>query len=453
MSKYEKYKASGIDWIGVVPKHWKRKRFRYCFDNGKGLSITKENLIETGIPCVNYGEIHSKYGFIVDPEKDELLCVDEKYLETNQSSLLSNGHFVFADTSEDIEGSGNFTHLIGNHKIFAGYHTIVSRLKINAHPRYVAYFFDSVAYRNQIRSEVQGVKVFSILFFPEFTEQLSIANYLDHQTQKIDRLISNKKAQAEKLKELRQIEINNAVTKGLPAEAAVKAGLDPNIEMKDSGIEWMGEIPEHWQSLRLKHISSVRGRIGFRGYTTEDLVEETEGAITIGATHITSNGLIDLSAPIYISWNKYYESPEIMVELGDLIIVQRGSTVGKVGVVITDFGKSTINPSVVLIRPNKRIDTQYLFFYIISDLISKTVSLLTSSTAIPMISQEQIENFEILLPPISEQQRIVEYLKAKTEAIDKLIKNISTQIEKLQELRKIKIYEAVTGKINVNEYA
>lgn len=213
-------KDSGVEWIGQVPEHWEVKRFRNLFDFGKGLSITKENLQDEGIPCVNYGEIHSKYGFEVIPERDELKCVDSKYLVFN-NSMLNKGDFVFADTSEDIEGSGNFTYLNSSTRIFAGYHTVITRLKIMAIHRYIAYYFDSLSFRNQIRNKVKGVKVFSItqsilkgtfVLLPNLKEQQQIADYLDTQTAKIDQAIALKTAHIEKLKEYKSVLINDVVT-------------------------------------------------------------------------------------------------------------------------------------------------------------------------------------------------------------------------------------------------
>lgn len=107
---YSAYKSSGVEWIGEIPEGWTEKRFCFLFSFKKGLSITKENLQDEGVPCVNYGEIHSKYGFEVDPKRHELKCVSADYLKNGQNSLLNYGDFVFADTSEDIEGSGNFTY-------------------------------------------------------------------------------------------------------------------------------------------------------------------------------------------------------------------------------------------------------------------------------------------------------------------------------------------------------
>ena len=175
-------------YLVKLPLLWKAVRFRHLFSFGKGLNITKENLQESGIPCVNYGEVHSKYGFEITPQKHALKYVSEDYLKKSKRSLLSKGDFVFADTSEDIEGSGNFTQLISEDIIFAGYHTVICRPIGENNHRYLAYFIDSRSFRNQIRRAVKGVKVYSItktilkntnLCLPEIEEQVAIATFLD----------------------------------------------------------------------------------------------------------------------------------------------------------------------------------------------------------------------------------------------------------------------------------
>ena len=446
MSRYKTYKPSGIDWIGEVPEHWERKRFRYCFENSKGLSITKENLVEYGIPCVNYGEIHSKYGFKVNPEVNELLCVDEKYLETNQSSILSEGDFVFADTSEDIEGSGNFTHLVGNQKIFAGYHTIISRLKIKSIPRFIAYYFESVSFRNQIRKEIQGVKVFSItnkilkdtiLFLPEYSEQLTIANYLDNQTQKIDRLIVNKKAQAEKLKELRQIEINHAVTKG----------LNPSAEMKDSGIEWLGKIPKHWEKRKIATNFQTIGSGTTPDAGNEEYYDETGKYYFVNTGDLKDCEIYDCEKKITEEAFTKFTSLKLF-PVNTLLIAMYGATIGKVGILKTE---ATTNQACCALANSYRFNIDYMFYFFIG--IREDIIRLSYGGGQPNISQDTIKQLRIPCPPKDEQLQIVEHLQKRTTAIDQLIKNIEAQIEKLQELRKIKIYEAVTGKIKVNAYA
>ena len=215
-------KKSGIEWLGDVPEHWEIIKNKYILEFSKGLTITKENLMDDGIPCVSYGEIHSKYGFEVNPEKHLLKCVSEEYLENNDHAYLKNGDFVFADTSEDVKGSGNFTYLNSNLPVFAGYHTIVARPNLRkVLPRFLAYVFDSNAHRNQIRAMVKGVKVFSITqaflkntfsWLPSKKEQTAIAEYLDKETAKIDCLCETVNQTIGRLKEYRTALITQAVT-------------------------------------------------------------------------------------------------------------------------------------------------------------------------------------------------------------------------------------------------
>ena len=214
-------KDSGIAWLGEIPEHWEVVKFRYKFETNKGLTITKDNLQDKGVPCVNYGEIHSKYGFEVNPEIHNLKYVSEEYLETNESSLLSKGDFVFADTSEDIKGSGNFTHLNSDIPTFAGYHTIIARLIDKSDYRFFAYFFDSSIYRTQIQNLVKGVKVYSItnkilkdsnLLCPPLEEQRTISEYLDIKIGKLFISIEKLVKSIQKLKSYRQSIISEAVT-------------------------------------------------------------------------------------------------------------------------------------------------------------------------------------------------------------------------------------------------
>lgn len=216
-----KMKNSGVEWIGKAPINSRVVRFRYIFSFGRGLSITKDHLKDEGIKVVNYGEIHSKYNFELDSVRDDLKYVDKSYLITSRDCLVSKGDFVFADTSEDLEGSGNFTHLISEEEIFAGYHTIVCRLKIEANSRFISYFLDSSAFRRQVQSVMKGVKVFSIsqkalkdtwICLPSLTVQNNIADYLDTHCSKINLLKEETYKSIELLKEHRSALISAAVT-------------------------------------------------------------------------------------------------------------------------------------------------------------------------------------------------------------------------------------------------
>jgi len=216
-----KMKDSGVEWIGEIPEHWELNRFRNIFNLSKGLTITKENLTDSGVFCINYGEIHSKFGFEVNPEINELKCVHEDYLKSDKNSLLKKGDFLFADTSEDISGSGNFTYLNSEIPTFAGYHTVIARPKFEINSRFFAYLFDSLCFRNQIRIRVKGVKVFSItqsilkdpfIWLPSSDEQNNIVSFLDNQVKLISNAVELKKREIEKLKEYKASLINSAVT-------------------------------------------------------------------------------------------------------------------------------------------------------------------------------------------------------------------------------------------------
>jgi type I restriction enzyme S subunit len=196
-------------------------RFRYLFTLIKGLNITKEDLVDVGVPCVSYGEIHSRYGFEVNPDVHALRCVDNNYLQTNKKSLMKYGDFVFADTSEDIEGSGNFTYLNSKTKAFAGYHTIIARPNKELIYRYLAYFFDSYLFRRQIQQSVNGVKVYSItrsilnntyVVLPSEEEQLSTVTYLDKQCECINKLIEKLNKEIALFGEYRTRLISDVVT-------------------------------------------------------------------------------------------------------------------------------------------------------------------------------------------------------------------------------------------------
>lgn len=214
-------KDSGIEWLGKIPANWEVKKLKQIFNSSKGLTITKENLEDEGIPCVNYGEIHSKFGFEVDIDKHQLKCVNSSYLESDHKSLIQNGDFVFADTSEDVTGAGNFTYLKSNHEIFAGYHTIILRAFCDIEPRYFAYQFDSIPYRTQIRQSVKGIKVFSItqgilkntsLWIPTLDEQKQIIKFLDIETDRIVSIKNSTRKEIELLKEYKTALISEVVT-------------------------------------------------------------------------------------------------------------------------------------------------------------------------------------------------------------------------------------------------
>ncbi len=188
-------------------------------------------------------------------------------------------------------------------------------------------------------------------------------------------------------------------------------------EFEDSG---------EWVQTYLEENCQVKGRIGFRGYTTEDLVGQGEGALVFGGKHI-QNQMLELKNPTYLSWEKYYESPEIMVEVGNIIFSQRG-TLGDCAIIDKEIGPATINPSMVLLK-NINCNAKFLFFILISDRIQNEVQKYRAMGAIPMLSQKQIKEFSFLIPKNpEEQQKIADTLSS----IDDLINAQSQKIETLK---------------------
>ena len=214
-------KDSGIEWIGQIPEHWEVKPFKAYYKTTKGLNITKENLVERGVPVISYGQIHSKLNTGTSICDGLIRYVPETYLVSNPECLSKKFDMFFADTSEDREGAGNMAFIDTDTPIFAGYHTIIARPKEEVKTKYFAYLTKTDAWRTQIRNSVSGVKVFSIsqklinrayIIIPTPTEQQSIADYLDKKCSEIDNLISIKLSKIDSLKEYKKSIIYEYVT-------------------------------------------------------------------------------------------------------------------------------------------------------------------------------------------------------------------------------------------------
>lgn len=214
-------KDSGIEWIGDVPEEWEVHPFKAYYKTTKGLNITKENLVERGIPVISYGQIHSKLNTGTSVCDALIRYVPETYLESNPECLSKKYDIFFADTSEDVEGAGNIAFVDTDTPIFAGYHTIIARPKKEVKTKYFAYLAKTDAWRTQIRNSLSGVKVFSIsqklinrvcIIIPPLAEQQAIADYLDKKCGEIDELITIKQQKIDSLKEYKKSVIYEYVT-------------------------------------------------------------------------------------------------------------------------------------------------------------------------------------------------------------------------------------------------
>ncbi len=204
--------SEGIQWDIDYPKHWKLQRIKESFNFRKGLTITKENLEDTGVAVINYGQVHSKSNFGVGLNETLIKYVNHSYLNSSPRCIVEKGDFIFADTSEDITGCGNCVYIDWDEKIFAGYHTIIAHPNSFDNSNYLAYLFLSPSWRYQIRRIVNGVKVFSItqkmlknvyILIPPVKEQNEIVRYLDDLCSKINIVITNVKEKISNLEELK----------------------------------------------------------------------------------------------------------------------------------------------------------------------------------------------------------------------------------------------------------
>jgi len=423
MSRYEKYKPSGIDWIGEVPLDWEIKKLKHILlgvNSGDGIS--KNDMEEDGEFEIYGGNGVMGYTNKYNSE-GEVIVIGRVGAKCGVTYLLDKNLWI-SDNALQTRTYQNYKYLF-----------------------YLLVAVDFNQYANQnAQPLITGtiVKNFPIPFVINKDEQLAIANYLDDQTQKIDRLITNKKAQAEKLKELRQIEINNAVTKG----------LNPNVEMKDSGIEWLGKIPKHWEVKKIKQLLKPEKNAIKTGPFGSDL--KFEDLIEEGIKVYNQRSVLDndwKSGEGYISAEKYESLKTCTIFPNDIVITTRG-TIGKVSIFPSDAELGILHPCLMRIQMNsQRILNDYLKIIINdSSFFFEALKLASNATTIDVIYSDSLKEVKIPVPPTNDQIEITTYLQKRISAIEQLIKNIDAQIEKLQELRKIKIYEAVTGKIKVNGY-
>lgn len=427
MKRYDSYKDSGVRWLGDIPSHWEVKRLGSYFTERRVKVSDKE-----------YEPLSvTKLG--VFPQWENVA----KTNDGDNRKLVRKGDFVINSRS-DRKGSSGVSDRDGS----------VSLINIVLQPRktiiasYTNYLLKSYEFVEEYYRNGHGIvadlwttrfdemKMIKVAI-PSVEEQEAIANYLDATTSKIDAAIAQQQKMIDLLNERKQIIINNAVTKG----------LNPNVKMKPSGVDWIEDIPEHWEITKLKNVCQAFGRIGFRGYSTTDLVDEGEGCITLSPSNM-SDGNMQFGKCTYLSWKKYEESPEIKIFNGDILFVKTGSTYGKSAIVQNLPLEATINPQLLVFK-NLSCDNEFLAYVLQTNIIKTQVELSVIGGTIPTISQQKILNYVIPTPPINEQKAIVHSIEKKCAPIYEAKKMSEFQISLLQERKQIIINDVVTGKVKV----
>ena len=434
MERYERYKDSGVKWIGEIPGHWGMYKLKYLFKLNKNKNIG--NKCNT-ILSLSYGKIKIK--------KDLNEGLTPESYESYQ--LLSTGDIVIRSTDLQNDHTSLRTGLVKIEGAITSAYIGLKNLDMSlCDSRFYHYFLHDWDITKAIYNQGKGLRQslnwddIKNMLIPvlDISEQTAIANYLDSATAKIDEAIAQQQKMIDLLNERKQIIINNAVTKG----------LNPDAPMKDSGVDWIGEIPEHWEIKKLKHVCQAFGRIGFRGYSTTDLVDEGEGCITLSPSNMR-DGKMQYGRCTYLSWEKYEESPEIKVFNGDILFVKTGSTYGKSSIVEDLPLEATINPQLLVFK-NFTCNNMFLANVLQSTAIKTQVEISVIGGTIPTISQQKILNYVFPFPTEDEQYAIVEYVESKSAPINAAIKAAEKQISLLQERKQIIINDVVTGKVKVS---
>ena len=437
--RYPAYKDSGVEWLGEIPEHWKAIRLRRRCQLQQGLQIAQnERFSEPGdnrfeyitIKSINSGSTHVNNKEYIEKPPSSVICIPDEILlaRTGATGEVISGQFgVFHN---------NFFKVNYNQKkILKDY--LIYYLKSSQIKEHLLLLAGTTTIPDLNHGEFLDTPFFE----PSIDEQKAIASFLDRETAKIDALIAKKERLIELLQEKRTAIISHAVSKG----------LDSTVPMKDSGVEWLDEIPEHWKVTKLGAKCSVKARLGWKGLKASEYVED--GYIFLSTPNIKEKD-IDFENVNYITAERYFESPEIMLEIDDVLIAKDGSTLGIVNVVRSLPAPTTVNSSIAVIRHKQSFDSVFLYYFLASEYTQNVIQRMKDGMGVPHLFQADLRKFTILTPPIPEQKVIASYLDRETVKIDALITKIREGIEKLKEYRTALISAAVTGKIDVrNEVA
>lgn len=441
---YPKYKPSGIDWLGDVPEHWdvvplKHMCVRFAL---YGANIPGEEYTPDGVRFLRTTDIDDfgnlqPGGVFIDPEQAQGYVLLDGDILLSRSGTIGRA-FVYSSRRHPKSA-------------YAGYLVrFVPSARLN--PALAFYYTKSIAFRDWLDTQVIASTIGNVngqkyaqcqLPLPERPEQDTIADFLDRETAKIDILAGKKRTLIERLKEKRIALISHTVTRGLPPDDARAAGLNPHPNLKPSGIEWLGDVPEHWMIRELRRISLVLDC----KHKTVSFVDDGVPLASIREVH---GSTVDLSSAKYTTEEEYLDMIEgdRRPRKGD-IIYSRNATVGDAALVTTSE-RFCMGQDVCLIRAPKHNPRYLLYLFRSAALLEQVESLMIGST-FRRINVGQIKAFWICTPPFHEQAVIADFLDSETAKIDRMTANVETVIERLQEYRTALITAAVTGKIDVRE--
>lgn len=449
MSRYQKYQAykdSGVEWIGEIPEHWEVKRLKFVSIVQPSNVDKKTNEGEFPVLLCNYSDVYNNYE--IDSTLDFIQATATQ--EEIEKFHLSEGDVIVTKDSETPSDIAVPAYVKDNfNNVICGYHLTQIKPK-EMFGKYLFRLFQSTQFNAQFIVRANGVTRFGLpqyvinnafIIKPPFKEQQAIANFLDRITAQIDELIAKKEKLLKKLDEKRAALITQAVTKG----------IDPTAPMKESGVEWIGEIPEHWEVTRIKFIFP---RLYSGVSVNSDAFPSDQDSIGVLKTSCVYGNRF---SPVENKKVIDEETEQVACPVTkDSVIISRMNTpdlVGSCGYVEFDYPNLFLPDRLWIARfeKHKKMTGKYAWYIISSDTIIKLTGILATGTSGSMknLSQDSFLNITTAVPPIDEQQAITQFLDKTTATIECQKAQVTEAIERLKEYRIAQITDAVTGKMTL----
>lgn len=437
---YEKYKDSRIEWIGEIPEGWEVKKLKYVTEinpiRDRTINPNSEELV-TFLPMEKVGEngeidceikkpISDLWtGFTFFKKNDVIIAKITPCFENGKGALLNNME------TEIGFGSTEFHVLRAKEKLYSGFLYYITKSEVFMKTG-EAFMTGSAG---QKRVPTDFISDFA-LAFPNISEQRVIATFLDRKTAEIDHLITYKEKLIALYEEDKKAIINQVITRG----------PDPNVKLKPSGVDWLGDIPEHWELKRLKYlVSKVGSGITPKGGAS---VYQLNGIPLLRSQNIHFDGL-RLDDVAYISQEIHDEMSNSKVLTGDVLLNITGASIGRCYFVENFLGEANVNQHVCIIRPLPEMNTRYMYYLMCSDVGQRQIQMEQNGSGREGLNFESIKNFVLPVTTYDEQIAIVEKIEFESKYLNIIIQKLKKQIELYKEYRKTLITEVVTGKIDV----
>jgi len=442
LKPYPKYKDSGLPWLGEVPEHWEVLQIGRVGSLFKGNGGNKGDEVPVGVPCVRYGDLYTRYEFFIRSTKAHV----SKERAADYTSIRY-GDILFAASGETIEDIGRSAVNLIETDACCGGDVLVLRPRIDAVSEFLGYASDSAASQHQKACMGRGFTVVHIYGsqlkrlafpFPPLPEQTAIVRFLDWADQRIQRVIRARERRIKLLEEYKQALIHQAVT----GQIDVRTGK-PYPKYKGSGVEWLGNVPEHWEMRKLRALFTKTG-----SGTTPSGEEFYGGDIPWVVTGDLNDSVLSSTTRTVSAQALETLSALRLYPKYSLIIAMYGATIGRTA--ILDMEACTNQACCVLAEPHEGMLVRFIQSVIIS--AKEYIVRQGYGGGQPNINSEIVHNLRIPAPPSEEQTAIVKFLDKQTEKIDTTIAADQRVIDLLKEFRTRLIADVVTGKLDVRGY-